>query len=80
MVSIFLVFVVMIGMMYDLELVIKILKKVVGFGYFMVIDLVDWFVWVFGMLFCDVYYVIGVIVVIVVDKGVELYWVLFEEM
>lgn len=43
-------------------------------------DFVDWLVWELGMLFCDVYYVIGVFVVKVEVKFCDLLDLFLDEM
>lgn len=78
--NLMLVVVVMIGMLVDLLVNKDWLEVVVGLGFFIVIDLVDWLVCEVGLFFCDVYYVIGVFVVMVEQVGVDLLELMFQQM
>lgn len=75
-----LVLVVMVGMVVDFSFNFEVFEEVAGEVYFDVIDLVDWVVCELGCFFCDVYYIVGLIVCMVEDKGIFFVVLLLQDM
>lgn len=70
----------MVGMVCDLNIKEENMVVVVVEGFLIVIDLVDWCVKMFDILFRDVYKVVGGVVLFVEKKGKVLLDFILEEL